>query len=97
MEIQCIKCSSRSFQIELELKQIMVLDPVRLFDTCLFIQPNKHIIPSNDGIHNGIVNQPSVNKENTENTDNTNKMQGNNAISINNNSDECIKIEIVTI
>lgn len=106
MEIQCIKCSSRSFQIELELKQIMVLEPVRLFDTCLFIQPNKNIIPSNDGTHisdvkqtNSVINidernQSSVNKENTENIENSNKMQCNNAISINNTTDECIKIEI---
>jgi hypothetical protein len=36
MEIQCVKCSSRSFQIELELKQIMVLEPVKLFDKCIF-------------------------------------------------------------
>jgi hypothetical protein len=35
MEIQGIKCSARSFQIEIELKQMMVLEPVDLFETCI--------------------------------------------------------------
>jgi hypothetical protein len=35
VEVQGVKCSSKSFQIEIELKQIMVLKPVDLFQKCI--------------------------------------------------------------
>jgi hypothetical protein len=35
VEVQGVKCSTKSFQIELELKQIMVLKPVDLFQKCI--------------------------------------------------------------
>lgn len=35
LEVQGIKCSARSFQIEMEIKQLMTLEPVNLFDNCL--------------------------------------------------------------
>jgi len=35
LEIQGIKCSARSFQIEIELKQMLVMNPVNIFDKCL--------------------------------------------------------------
>tara|TARA_B100001287_G_scaffold235848_1_gene208155 strand:+ start:22359 stop:23540 length:1182 start_codon:yes stop_codon:yes gene_type:complete len=43
LEIQGIKCSARSFQIEMEIKQLMTLKPVNLFDNCL-ISSNKKTI-----------------------------------------------------
>jgi len=43
LEIQGIKCSSRSFQIEIELKQMMVLeDQTNLFEKCI-IKPKTNI------------------------------------------------------
>ena len=36
LEIQGIKCSSRSFQLELEVKQMMTLVSTDLFESCLF-------------------------------------------------------------
>ena len=35
LEIQGIKCSARSFQIEIEIKQMMVLKPSKLFEKCI--------------------------------------------------------------
>uniref|UniRef100_A0A6C0B6B2 Uncharacterized protein n=1 Tax=viral metagenome TaxID=1070528 RepID=A0A6C0B6B2_9ZZZZ len=35
IEIQGIKCSAKSFQIELEIKQMMVFKPVKLFERCI--------------------------------------------------------------
>jgi len=35
VEIQGIKCSSRSFQIEIDLKQMMVLQPTNFFEKCI--------------------------------------------------------------
>jgi hypothetical protein len=37
LEIQGIKCSAKSFQIEIELKQLMVLKPTILFEKCLLL------------------------------------------------------------
>lgn len=36
LEFQGIKCSPRNFQIEIELKQLLVLKPVDLFEKCVF-------------------------------------------------------------
>jgi len=36
LEIQGIKCSPRNFQIEIEMKQMMVLKPANLFEKCIF-------------------------------------------------------------
>jgi len=36
LEIQGIRCSPRSFQIDIEIKQIMALKPNNMFDTCIF-------------------------------------------------------------
>ena len=36
LEFQGIKCSPRNFQIEIELKQMMVLQPPKLFESCIF-------------------------------------------------------------
>lgn len=38
IEVQGIRCSARSFQIDMEIKQAMVLKPANLFDKCLFKQ-----------------------------------------------------------
>jgi hypothetical protein len=36
LEIQGIKCSTHSFQLEIEIKQMMILNPVDLFEKCIF-------------------------------------------------------------
>lgn len=38
LEIQGIRCSARSFQIDIELKQMMVLDKTDPFEKCVFLQ-----------------------------------------------------------
>ena len=49
LEIQGIKCSSRSFQIEYEVKQMMMLKPVDIFEKCVIMKKdyksNLEIIP----------------------------------------------------
>jgi len=49
LEIQGIKCSARSFQIDIELKQMMVLKPVNLFEKCLF-SPKKSIAHEDEAV-----------------------------------------------
>jgi hypothetical protein len=53
LEIQGIKCSARSFQLEIELKQMLVLNHVNIFDKCLL---TKKASNKNDLIH---VNSPN--------------------------------------
>lgn len=69
LEIQGIKCSARSFQIDIELKQMMVLKPVNLFEKCLFA-PKKTIAPD-DLVYSKVpvvndIEMPVDNKMNEE-------------------------------
>jgi len=47
LEIQGIKCSSKNFQIEIELKQMLVVKPVDLFDKCILKPKNRVSEPNN--------------------------------------------------
>ena len=58
LEVQGIKFTSRNFQIELELKQVMVLDNEPLFESCL-IKTNKRLDSGNNDSDN------NTNEENT--------------------------------
>jgi hypothetical protein len=46
LEVQGIKCSPRSFQIEIELKQMMVLKPSKLFEKCIIKTQNTDLVKS---------------------------------------------------
>ena len=48
LEVQGIKCSTRSFQIELEMKQLMVLKPEDLFDKCIIKTKSSNTKPAMD-------------------------------------------------
>jgi len=56
LEIQGIKCSARNFQIEIELKQIMVLKPLNLFEKCIFKSKSQN---------NFLEEMPEIKKINT--------------------------------
>lgn len=71
LEIQGIKCSSRSFQIEFDLKQMMVLQPSNIFEKCIIKSNNPVVINEqnknnnfdyghDDGHYDGLE---SINKE----------------------------------
>jgi hypothetical protein len=51
LEIQGVRCSTKSFQIDIELKQIMVLKPVNLFEKCII--KSKH---SKENLEKDLVN-----------------------------------------
>ena len=77
LEVQGIKCSARSFQIEIELKQLLSLAPVNIFDKCLLIKKptggavsNKEVEKQDsllaintDELVNGEIGEPLVNEE----------------------------------
>lgn len=54
LEIQGIRCSASSFQIDIELKQMMVLKPDNLFERALIKTKNTRPIESLDTINNKI-------------------------------------------
>ena len=58
LEIQGIKFTSRNFQIEIELKQIMVLDNEPLFDNCLIKTTKKS--PSKPLEENFKIDEPKI-------------------------------------
>jgi hypothetical protein len=47
LEIQGIKCSTRGFQIDIEIKQLLVLNPVDIFQKCVLLHSNR----SNESSH----------------------------------------------
>ena len=59
LEIQGIRCSPRSFQIDIEIKQIMALKPNNIFDNCLFKQAVANDNTSN--IHTDATSEPISN------------------------------------
>ena len=44
LEIQGVRCSAKSFQIDIELKQIMVLKPVNIFEKCIIKSKDKDLV-----------------------------------------------------
>jgi hypothetical protein len=44
LEIQGVRCSTKNFQIDVELKQIMVLKPANLFDKCIIKSKEKDLV-----------------------------------------------------
>ena len=61
IEVQGIKCSAKSFQIEMEIKQMMVFKPTNLFEKCVF---SKSKIPINESVkeENIIKSEPKIRK-----------------------------------
>ena len=47
LEIQGIRCSSRSFQLEYEVKQILVLNPVDIFEKCILLSKKSDLVEPN--------------------------------------------------
>jgi len=43
LEIQGIRCSSRSFQLEYEIKQMLVLNPVDIFEKCILLPKKTNV------------------------------------------------------
>jgi hypothetical protein len=68
VEIQGIKCSSRSFQIEIDLKQMMVLQPTNPFEKCIiksssnpaFLTVNDNDIQEQDDDNDNVNSEPVI-------------------------------------
>jgi hypothetical protein len=69
LEVQGIKCSARSFQIEIEIKQMMLMKPVDLFEKCLIQTSTSHrttptdsSLPTTLEKESTVVDGPSLDK-----------------------------------
>jgi hypothetical protein len=59
LEIQGIRCSSRSFQLEYEIKQMLVLNPVDIFEKCILLPKKTNVsvekTPENNHLAEGTL------------------------------------------
>lgn len=58
LEFQGIRCSVRSFQFEIELKQLLIVEPEKLFETCII---GKNVVSASSSSHRSVA--PFVSKE----------------------------------
>lgn len=66
LEIQGIKCSARSFQIEIEVKQMLLINQQNIFEKCVLLK-NKKTDTSTVNIENEVVESNVVIEEKGEN------------------------------
>jgi hypothetical protein len=70
LEVQGIKCSARNFQIEIEVKQMLVLKPANLFDKCILLtKPNTSVSATtaiDTIVHSPVENDPIIELENND-------------------------------
>ena len=60
LEVQGVRCSAKSFQIELVLKQIMVIKPLEIFEKCIIKERSKPSA-SNDNLENSSLKVENTN------------------------------------
>jgi len=63
LDIQGIKFTSRNFQIEIELKQVMMLDNEPIFDSCLIKTNKKNDKPLEEFIQPVATQEPLINEQ----------------------------------
>jgi hypothetical protein len=104
LEIQGIKFTSRNFQIEIELKQVMVLDNEPVFDNCM-IKPNKQTEPYINDVKNeqplkevetAVLGNEQTNLDSLSELNVDNKVEENNENTLDNNLTELEPIDIMS-
>ena len=65
LEFQGIRCSVRSFQFEIELKQLLIVEPEKLFESCIIRKT------TNSGSHKRADEEDTVSKIEAEDEDHT--------------------------
>ena len=70
LEVLGIKCSARSFQIEMEIKQMMTLEPVNLFENCVIDNQRAGIMHSSNRVVTSNIPTPSPSRLDLEENSN---------------------------
>jgi hypothetical protein len=102
LEFKGIKCSSTSFQIDIELKQMVTIKPVKIFSNCVIRLPSqsgKYSVHENttDSEEQNNLDKPNLNEEN-DNAENTIGGEDQNNLdkpSLNEENDNAENIDIV--
>ena len=63
LEFQGIRCSVRSFQFEIELKQLLIVEPEKIFEKCIISSTRK---PSNHIEESSVVQEKIIEESNLE-------------------------------
>jgi len=92
LEVQGIKFTSRNFQIEIELKQMMVLDNEPIFENCL-IKTNKVNLIAKDHLHKSLetledIKLDEINSLDTNDTNDINDINATNDINDTNDTND---------
>lgn len=69
LEVQGIKCSARSFQIEFEVKQMLQIAPVNMFDKCILLKKTVSNVDTVPIPLDDISNQENITLETTVSND----------------------------
>lgn len=80
IEVQGIRCSSRNFQIDLELKQVMLLNDVDIFEKCIFTRKTANTI-TKQNVDTEHLNNP-VSNDNTNIVDKNELLENNDDVDI---------------
>ena len=91
LEIRGIKCSATSFQIDIDVKQMMTLTPEKLFDKCLFTSAKSTPVSS---IAPAISINPDQNAESSDIEDNAH--QQDTTTSSSNDAEQIMSIDTTT-
>uniref|UniRef100_A0A6C0IPX1 Uncharacterized protein n=1 Tax=viral metagenome TaxID=1070528 RepID=A0A6C0IPX1_9ZZZZ len=91
LEIRGIKCSATSFQIDIDVKQMMTLTPEKLFDKCLFTSAKSTPVSS---IAPAISINPDQNAESSDIEDNAH--QHDTTTSSSNDAEQIMSIDTTT-
>lgn len=67
LEVQGVKCSSKNFQIDIEVKQVMMLNPIDIFEKCL-LKKNNETLGVNSNISTRVETNPTFETKNDTNT-----------------------------
>lgn len=65
LEIQGVKCSQSNFQVEIEIKQMMAVNPTNVFERFLFKKTaaTANEIPTNIKLQSSLLSQPDIERE----------------------------------
>ena len=98
LELKGIKCTTTSFQIEMEMKQMLTVEPVELFNKCIIKMPTKSISVSNNDLNETmpeIITPDNVgNNIDSNDSNDSNIIEDGKSIEESNNNENLVKMDI---
>ena len=94
LELKGIKCTTTSFQIEMEMKQMLTVKPVELFNKCIIKMPTQSSVSNNE--LNEILPEiiTPYNVGNNIDSNDTNMIEDGKSIEESNNNENLVKMDV---